>query len=208
MSNATLDVSTAVTNVEKAVERVINDGDQFFPEAAAIGDAVRQGDVYIQLIDPLDSPPMFYSKLKNPSFPLQLAPGNTKGSRHMLEHSAGVEVWICDVDKFAEPEDRSDDFDFDAAMEARNKFTEDLEKYSCKCSGEDIAEARRWDSKSRNLSMTISEALSLCGPIFVLKNTTTVSHPEHGNWLLPPGTYRVTFQRTVNQDMRIQRVFD
>lgn len=205
MSSATLAVSTAVENVERAVEKVINDADQFFPEAAAIGDAVRQGDVYIQLIDPLEEPPVFYTKLKKPEFPLQLAPGNTKGSRHMLEHSDGIEVWICDLTKFNEIENN---LHFEDVREERIKFTTQLEKYSMACSGEKPEDARRWGSVSRNIGDNISAALAMCGPIFALKNPTTVSHPEHGNWILPAGTYRVTFQRTLDRDMRIQRVFD
>lgn len=204
MSSATLAVSTAVMNVEKAVEKVINDGDQFFPEAATVGDAVRQGDVYIQLIDNLTAPPVFYTQLKNPEFPLQLAPGNTKGSRHMLEHSEGVEVWTCNATKF--DVDNFDDFEsFDAA---RQKFMKQLEQYSMKCSGEDEKTANVWQSESRKIADSVSAVLVLCGPIFVLKNSATVSHPEHGNWILPAGTYRVTFQRTIDQTMRIQRVFD
>lgn len=206
MSNATLAVSAAVLNVEKAVEKVINDADQFFPEAATIGDAVRQGDVYIQLIDPLDEPPVFYSKLKKPEFPLQLAPGDTKGSRHMLEYSDGIEVWVCDTDKFSEV--ANPNVDFDELNDARQEFVKQLENYSIVCSGEEKAAANRWGSESRFIGNVISQTLVLCGPIFVLKNPTTVSHPEHGNWILPAGTYRVTFQRTMDQNMRIQRVFD
>jgi hypothetical protein len=206
MSNATLAVSTAVLNVEEAVEKVINDADQFFPEAATIGDAVRQGDVYIQLIEPLTEAPAFYTKLKKPEFPLQLAPGDTKGSRHMLEYSAGIEVWTCDAEKLSIFNPMADDSDDIDAL--RRNFATQLEKYSVTCSGEDVKEAQRWGSQSRVIGDTISQALALCGPIFVLQNCTTVSHPEHGNWILPPGTYRVTFQRTLDRDMHIQRVFD
>lgn len=207
MSNATLSVSKAVQNVEEAVEKVINDADQAFPIAATVGDAVRQGDVYIQFIGELEEPPMFYSKVKKPKFPFQLAPGNTKGSRHMLEHSPEIEIWVCDVAKFSEFENNFDD-DVEAVQKARNKFITALEKYSTACSGEKPEDARRWGSVSRNIGDNISAALALCGPIFVLKNPTTVSHPEHGNWILPAGTYRVTFQRTIDRDMRVQRVFD
>lgn len=205
MSNATLAVSAAVSHVEKAVEKVINDADQFFPEAAAIGDAVRQGDVYIQLIDPLAEPPLFYSKLNKPEFPFQLAPGNTKGSRHMLEHSDGIEVWVCDTIKFNELENN---FDPEQAASNLRKFLIQLEKYSATCAGEPKEVAGKWNSKSRVIASGVSDALAMCGPIFVVKNRTTVSHPEHGNWILPAGTYRITFQRTLDQDMRVQRVFD
>jgi hypothetical protein len=205
MSSATIAVATAVSNVEKAVEKVINDADQHFPEAATVGDAVRQGDVYIQFIGKLDSAPKFYHKLAKPVFPLQLAPGDTKGSRHMLEHSEGIEVWLCDVDKFS---DEQSAMDFEQARAARDKFAQDLEKYSRELTGESETDARRWGSKSNDIRAEIADALSFCGPIFNLANPTTVSHPEHGNWILPPGAYRITFQRTIDQDMRIQRVLD
>jgi hypothetical protein len=50
--------------------------------------------------------------------------------------------------------------------------------------------------------------LLLAGPIFVLTETNTVTHPEHGDWILPPGSYRVTYQRTVARDNTVTRVLD
>jgi hypothetical protein len=204
MATDTINVLTAVTAVESAVEKVINDADQNFPEAANIGDAVRQGDLYIQMIEPLTSPPPFYTKLTNPVFPIQLAPGNTKGSRHLLEESADIEIWICDASRLSDPEFENTE----AAWEFNKKLSERVEQFAMTITGEPMAEARRWQSTSQQVGVVVSNALSMCGPIMVLKNKTTISHPEHGNWLLSAGTYRVVFQRTVDSDMRVRRVFD
>ena len=48
----------------------------------------------------------------------------------------------------------------------------------------------------------------LAGPIMRLSKPNTVTHPEHGDWQLPCGTYRVVFQRTIDETARIQRVLD
>ena len=48
----------------------------------------------------------------------------------------------------------------------------------------------------------------LAGPIFALTETNTVTHPEHGDWILSPGSYRVTYQRTVARDNTVTRVLD
>lgn len=207
MATATIDVLTAVANVEQAVEKVINDADQNFPEAATVGDAVRQGDIYIQRIDDFAATPMFYTKVNKPNFPLQLAPGNTKGSRHMLEESAGLEVWVSNAARFMSDESFSVD-DWDVRNKAVRDFIASVEKYAKKITKEKDEEAKKWQSQSRVIGTEITETLNFCGPIFVAKNKTTVSHPEHGNWILPPGTYRVVFQRTMDSNMRIQRVFD
>jgi hypothetical protein len=204
MATDTIDVLTAITAVESAVEKVINDADQNFPEAATIGDAVRQGDLYIQLIEPFTGSPEFYTKVKNPAFPIQLAPGNTKGSRHLLEGSADAEIWICDAAKLSDPDfANSNDL-----WEFRNELEDRVEKFAMKVTGETEDQARTWSSESRKVGDSVMSALVMSGPIMVLKNKTTISHPEHGNWILPPGAYRVAFQRTVDSEMRVRRVFD
>lgn len=204
MATATIDVLSAVTAVENAVEKVINDADQNFPEAANIGDAVRQGDLYIQMIEAPTSPPPFYTKLAKPSFPIQLAPGNTKGSRHLLEESAEAEIWICDAAMLSDPEFENTD----AAWDRNEKLSKQIEYFASGKTGEEESEARRWNSKSRQVGDVITSALAMCGPIMILKNKTTISHPEHGNWILPAGAYRIVFQRTIDSNMQIRRVFD
>jgi hypothetical protein len=69
-------------------EFIVNDGVHRFPEAASIGDTVRQGDIYITL---LDGRPDQCSPVKKPSN--QLAPGNTQGSRHCIDKMENVNVF-------------------------------------------------------------------------------------------------------------------
>lgn len=196
-------VIEAVQRVNDAVEKIKNDSPQDFPIAANVGDAVRQGDIYIQLIDPLAGSPMFYTKLAMPAFPLQLAPGNTKGSRHCLEHSDGIEVYVPETDLIT-TESSSGDEQLEMARKLRQKiFNFADEMYKTQQALEPSGPALpHW------ITEEITSMLALAGPIFVLKNPTTVSHPEHGNWNLPAGTYRCVFQRTVSADNSIRRVLD
>jgi hypothetical protein len=195
-------IESAIKTVEKAVETVINDKPQDFPIAANIGDAVRQGDIYIQLIEPVSGVIPFYKKLVNPDFPIQLAPGNTKGSRHMLENSEGIEVYECVIASLIE--DAGEDFDF----ELSDQVNKELEIYARYVTSEDEKTANNWSSQSRKVAQNVSEAMNFFGPIFTLKNPGCVSHPEHGNWNLPAGTYRIVFQRTLDANQRARRVFD
>jgi hypothetical protein len=206
MSNAILScVPDTVRLVEEAVERIKNDGDQTFPSAASIGDAVRQGDIYIQLIDDFEGVPALYKKLENVPYPLQLAPGNTKGSRHMLEESAGAEVFVVDLEV-----DQSNSTDDDVLFteESQRAFATKVDELAQAITNESQEERNRWQSRTRRAGALIADAIDFSGPIMKLKNSATVSHPEHGNWVLPAGTYRVTFQRTVDSTARIRRVLD
>ena len=195
-------VIEAVQRVNEAVEKIKNDSPQDFPIAANVGDAVRQGDIYIQLIDPLTAPPKFYTKLAAPAFPLQLAPGNTKGSRHCLEHSDGIEVYVPDTDLITAGDSVNDE-QLEMAQNLRQKIFD----YASEVSKTPKAIENR--TMAYEITEEITSMLALAGPIFVLKNPTTVSHPEHGNWNLPAGTYRCVFQRTVSStDNSIRRVLD
>jgi hypothetical protein len=177
------------------VEKIKNDDPQNFPEAASIGDAVRQGDIYIQLIEDVTDTPFLFQPA-SPSFPMQLADGNTKGSRHCLEHGRGVTVY--------EP----------------MKFTgNQLEAVIAKQYGIDTTQpewqillrtAERKDARAADAVSfeAAAEVLAFAGPIFALTETNTVTHPEHGDWVLPPGSYRVTYQRTVARDNTVTRVLD
>lgn len=204
MASATIGISEAIKKVSEMVEKIINDEDQHFPAAASIGDAVRQGDVYIQLIDNFTETPAFYKKVANPQFPIQLAPGNTKGSRHMLEASEGVEVYSAEFAEVGEATDEFGEIDFELSA----KLGEKLQDYARQISAESEADARKFDSKTGQVFNDLSSVFAFCGPIVVLSSPGCISHPEHGNWLLPPGTYRITFQRTLDADMRVRRVFD
>jgi hypothetical protein len=195
-----LDVLEAVRRVGDAVEKIKNDAPQDFPVAANIGDAVRQGDIYIQFIEPVTEAPVFYKKVTTPVFPYQLAPGNTKGSRHCLEHSDGIEIYSpITADLMS---DDGEDIDREMSQELRTKILDySAEIHRAKGEG-DVS------NLPYMINDEITNALSLSGPIFVVKNPTTVSHPEHGNWNLPAGTYRCVFQRTVTTENVIHRVLD
>ena len=77
-----------VQAVQDTAERIKSDDLQYFPEAASVGDGIRQGDIYITL---LKSVPHGSAIVKEPS--MQLAPGTTQGSRHCLSSLDGVTVY-------------------------------------------------------------------------------------------------------------------
>ena len=122
-------------------ETIISDSAQRFPEAASDMDFFRQGDIYIWkrektrgLVD--------CDKIDTN---LQLAPGSTKGSRHILDSGDGVTMYRV---------------------------------------GGDV----------------------LQGPLLVLTKERTITHPEHGNVILPPGCYEITYQLAYAEERR--RVLD
>lgn len=43
---------------------------------------------------------------------------------------------------------------------------------------------------------------ALDGPILDLATERTITHPEHGNVILPPGCYRITYQRAFADELR------
>lgn len=83
--NSTIDDVGLVASVAESIK---NDETQMFPEAASVGDTVRQGDVYITLLSGI---PDGCKIVKKPS--MQLAPGNTQGSRHCLSSLRGLKVY-------------------------------------------------------------------------------------------------------------------
>jgi hypothetical protein len=48
----------------------------------------------------------------------------------------------------------------------------------------------------------------LAGPLIVALERFKVTHPEHAHFSLPPGTYRVTYQRDFNREREVVRVSD
>lgn len=208
MSTAVLNASTthptvlALRRAQAVVEQIKNDQPQQFPEAASIGDAVRQGDIYIQLIPDVDSAPMLYAPA-TPSFPMQLAEGTTKGSRHCLDSGDGVTAY--------QPLDQnSGDLLRQLAAQYGLKLSE--ADWQTKYRNAEW-EARREEGKSGRRPGLVYQheaagLLEFAGPIFRLAKANTVTHPEHGDWLLPPGTYRITYQRTVARDNTVARVLD
>ncbi len=132
----TMTATNVLKEVQSTAEKIRNDATQHFPEAASVGDCVRQGDIYITLIQsvPDDAKPIKCAG--------QLAPGNTKGSRHCLDSSAGVKMY-------------------------------------------ELAHARPLD-----------------GPVLELSQVRTVTHPEHGDWVLPCGVYQIEYQRDLADEER------
>ncbi len=135
--------SSIVDKVQQQAAKVAKRETQRFPEAAAPGDAVRQGDIYITLLERV---PTGYVRQKK--WGRQLAPGNTQGSRHVIDSSKGV---VC----YTHP--------------AASEFD---------------------------------------GPVLHLKQEREITHPEHGNWILPPGVYGVSYQRTQDTLDQQRRVAD
>lgn len=201
MATAVCDVATTIRDVAEAVEKIKNDAPQNFPIAATVGDAVRQGDIYIQKIDDLTETPQFFKKLNEPAFPYQIAPGNTKGSRHCIEESAGLELYIAETSEFLDADTGLLDRD------AMIVFQQRIRAYACaKCC---VSVDEFWQTeKARVISDEITETMNFSGPILKVSGTATISHPEHGDWILPSGTYRVVFQRTLNATDQIRRVLD
>lgn len=136
------DTATAVRDLAEHAEKIKNDGPQRFPEAATPGDFVRQGDLYINLL------PKMPADTEKVAVRLQLAEGETQGSRHCLDSDVGVTMY------------------------------------------------------------RLKEPTTYDGPILDLAEERTVTHPEHGDWVLPPGLYGITYQRTQDRDERERRVQD
>jgi len=129
--------------VQEAAEEIQNDATQQFPEAASPGDAWRQGDVYITLLDSLPEGALLLDDPSN-----QLAPGTTQGSRHCLDSLDGVTMY-----RLPRPE-------------------------------------------------------MLDGPVLECRQQRTITHPEHGDVVLPPGIYGITYQRDLDAEDRERRVLD
>lgn len=191
MNTATFvnNVQQTLVDIADAVEKIKNDQLQHFPEAASIGDAVRQGDIYIQLIDERDIEALgnLYTLVDTAALSshLQLAPGNTKGARHIIQSIDGLMMWLPTL--------------ADAAVL----------QYVFAQKGTAVPENANWFSAPwRAERESIKVAFDLNGPIFKCTTPNVVTHPEHGNWYLPTGVYRVIFQRTVDEDARIRRVLD
>jgi hypothetical protein len=62
-----------------------------FTEACVAGDAVRQGDLYLIIVEDVPSGYVPISKPK--AADKQLVPGNTDGARHCLDAIAGVKLY-------------------------------------------------------------------------------------------------------------------
>ena len=132
-----------ITVVISTAEKIKNDELQRFPEAASVGDYVRQGDIYIIFLDCVPSDAI---RVATPQ--LQLAPGSSQGSRHCLSTLDGVDIY------------------------------------------------------------SLPDPTVYDGPVIRCTTEVTVTHPEHGNWLLPVGCYAISYQRTEDDKGRQRRVRD
>lgn len=77
MSTSAID---AFNEVQESLESIKNDRTQRFPDAASVGDYVRQGDLLVHLIAGPEGEP---ATIPNDR---QLVEGTSKGSRHCLSH--------------------------------------------------------------------------------------------------------------------------
>lgn len=132
-----------IASVETSAKKIAKRETQRFPSAASVGDTIRQGDVYITILAEV---PSGYKRVAK--WAMQLAPGTTQGSRHILDSREGV---TC----YQHP--NASEFD---------------------------------------------------GPVLVLKRERELTHPEHGNWILPPGCYGISYQRTQDALDQQRRVAD
>lgn len=135
--------SSIVDKVQEQARKIAKRETQRFPHAASPGDAVRQGDVYITLLERV---PTGYARQRK--WDRQLAPGATQGSRHVIDSKTGVACYVHPA---------ATDFD---------------------------------------------------GPVLHLKQEREITHPEHGNWILPPGVYGISYQRTQDALDQQRRVAD
>ncbi len=54
----------------------------------------------------------------------------------------------------------------------------------------------------------VADAGPLDGPVLHCTQERTITHPEHGNVVLPPGVYRIHYQRDLDAEERERRVLD
>jgi hypothetical protein len=93
--NVMEEIETQSRQIADGSHERIKPGDAVHMTAACSpGDCARQGDVYIVV---QDSPPAGYIRVdgrKLKAMARQMAHGDTKGSRHVLDSWAGVECWL------------------------------------------------------------------------------------------------------------------
>lgn len=88
-----------VNEVIETGRRIAKRETQRFSEAASVGDAYRQGDIYLMLLDKVP-----VGAIRRKEVSLQLAPGNTQGSRHILDSGEGVTAYtLPDATEFDGP---------------------------------------------------------------------------------------------------------
>lgn len=92
-------MSTTIERITKHAKRIasgkyeqVKPGQRVrFTEAATTNDTIRQGDLYLTIVDAV---PKNYAKVEKPkAADKQLVPGNTTGARHCLDSLAGVTLY-------------------------------------------------------------------------------------------------------------------
>lgn len=136
-SASTSSVAEAITKVKKSAEKMHSQKTERIG-SPSLGDVVRQGDIYLVCIKEL---PKDGKETKD----LQLAPGNTQGSRHIMSGNVKMVTGV----------------------------------------------------KFQNFNSV------LVGPAFKCEGDATVTHPEHGNKILPEGTvWQVVYQQAYADEIR------
>ena len=96
VKNDQVSMSEFLNKMQEQVESIRNDQPIEFPLAASAGDYIRQGDVYVTLLDEV---PSDFTKRELKDLgrnPAQVAIGNTQGSRHIWDSLEGVEIYKKD----------------------------------------------------------------------------------------------------------------
>jgi hypothetical protein len=83
MKNQTITTETAIKQIQEAAKHL---SEVRIITAMKIGEVVRQGDIYVERISSI-------ATKVNPVKSRQLAPGTTKGSRHIVDESPSVTLW-------------------------------------------------------------------------------------------------------------------
>jgi len=140
MSNATATVAATISEIISHA-KAHADASTVTAPVLAIGEFIAQGDLNFIAVDPKRLAKVT-TRTENPS--LQLAPGNSQGSRHCIAASSANDVvW-----------------------------------FTCK------------------------ESNPLMGPWLQVNAPALVEHPEHGNIILQPGSYAVTYQCAWAEELR------
>lgn len=88
-----------IETIERHVKLIADGGDpnvkpgqpERFTEACSAGDCIRQGDLYLTLVEAV---PDGYVRITKPkAADKQLVPGNTRGARHCLDSIKGVKLY-------------------------------------------------------------------------------------------------------------------
>ena len=90
---------TTIEKIARKASRIKNGNDKIQPgqpvrmsEAATTGDYIRQGDLYLIVVEPPSAAPAGYKEISKAD--RQLVPGNTQGAKHCLDSIDGVRMFL------------------------------------------------------------------------------------------------------------------